>query len=82
MAAMSEAEGSWPRSEADRAFVEAIELGIEERAAYPDGARFIDAEQPYAGKAIARAAAEGRPVVLCSADGARQILMPSEPAAA
>lgn len=27
-----------PRTEADRAFAEAIELAIEERAAYPDGA--------------------------------------------
>jgi len=78
---MTDGERRWPRTEADQAFAEAIELAIEERAAYPDGASFIDAEQPYAGKAIARAAAEGRPVVLCSADGARQILTPSEPAA-
>lgn len=82
MATMTDEQLPRPRTEANRAFAEAIELAIEERAAYPDGASFIDAEQPYAGKAIARAAAEGRPVVLCSADGARQILMPSEPAAA
>ena len=51
-------------------------MGIE-RNAYPDGASFVDAEQPYAGRAIARAASEGRAVVLCSADGSRQLLLPS-----
>lgn len=70
------------RSEAERAFMEAIELGIEERSPYPDGAVFIDAEQPEAGMAIARAATEGKPVVLCSDDGGRQVLYPSAPAAA
>lgn len=79
---MSEKQRSWPRTAADDAFLEAIDLGIEERSTYPDGASFIDAEQAYAGKAIARAAAEGRAVVLCSADGTRQLLLPSEPAAA
>jgi len=79
---MNEHQRSWPRSAADEAFLEAIDAGIEERQAFPDGASFIDAEQPYAGKAIARAAAAGRPVVLCSADGARQVLLPSQPAAA
>jgi hypothetical protein len=69
-------------STADTAFLEAIEMGIEERNAYPDGASFVDAEQPYAGRAIARAASEGRAVVLCSADGSRQLLLPSHPAAA
>ena len=42
-----------PQSEAHRAFVEAIELGIQERSPYPDGAVFIDAEQPGAGRVIA-----------------------------
>jgi hypothetical protein len=70
------------RSEAEKAFMEAVELGIEERSPYPEGAVFFDAEQPDAGVAIARAAAEGKPVVLCSEDGTRQILYPSAPAAA
>jgi hypothetical protein len=35
-------------STADAAFLEAIELGIENRNAHPDGASFVDAEQPYA----------------------------------
>jgi len=70
------------RSEAEKAFMEAIELGIEERSPYPDGAVFLDAEQSDAGVAIARAAAEGKPVVMCSSNGVRQILSPSAPAAA
>jgi hypothetical protein len=63
-----------PRSEAHRAFMEAIELGIQERSPYPDGAVFIDAEQPGAGRAIAQSVAGGKPVVLCSPDGTRVIL--------
>jgi Flp pilus assembly protein TadD len=70
------------KSEAERAFMEAIELGIQERSPYPEHAIFIDAERPQAGVAIARAATEGKPVVLCSADGSRQVLYPSAPAAA
>jgi hypothetical protein len=70
------------KSEAERAFMEAIELGIQERSPYPEGAVFIDAEQPGAGVAIAQATKEGKPVVLCSNDGGRQILYPSAPAAA
>lgn len=70
------------RSEAEKAFMEAVELGIEERSPYPDRAVFIDAEQPGAGVAIARVAAEGKPVVLCSSNGVRQILSPSAPGAA
>jgi hypothetical protein len=70
------------KSEAERAFMEAIELGIEERSPYPEGAVFVDAEQPGAGVEIARATAEGRPVVLCSSDGRRQIISGSSPAAA
>lgn len=69
-------------SSADTAFLEAIEMGIEERNAYPDGASFVDAEEPYASLSIARAASEGRAVVLCSADGSRQVLLPSHPTAA
>jgi hypothetical protein len=70
------------KSEAERAFMEAIELGIQERSPYPEGAVFIDAEQPGAGVAIASATADGKPVVLCSSDGTRQILHTSNPAAA
>ena len=66
-------------SAADTAFLEAIEMRIEERNAYPDGASFVDAEQAYAGRAIARATSEGRAVVLCSADGSRQLLVPVAP---
>jgi hypothetical protein len=70
------------RSEAEHAFMDAVELGIQERSPYPDGSVFIDAEQPGAGVAIAQASKEGKPVVLCSSDGSRQILHPSAPAAA
>lgn len=70
------------RSEAEKGFTEAIELGIDERSPYPDGAVFLDAERSDAGVAIARAAAEGKPVVLCSSNGARQILSSSASAAA
>lgn len=79
---MSDLRERHHRSEAEKAFMEAIELGVEERSPYPDGAVFIDAEQSDAGVAIARVAAEGKPVVLCSSNGARQILHPSAPAAA
>lgn len=41
------------RSEAEHAFMDAVELGIQERSPYPDGSVFIDAEQPGAGVAIA-----------------------------
>lgn len=64
------------------ALMEAIDSDIAGKKLYPDGSVFIDAEQEGAGLAIARAAAEGRAVVLCSRDGGRQVLVPSEPAAA
>lgn len=67
-------------SAADIAFFEAIELAIEERSPYPDGAEFIDAEQPWAGTAVAEAAAEGRSVVLCTNDGRRLVVQPFSPA--
>jgi hypothetical protein len=54
---------------------EAIDLAIEGRSPYPDGSEFIDAEQPWAGEAIARAADEGRHVVLVSADGTIRTLV-------
>lgn len=79
---MTDSQQQRPRSEADRAFMEAIELGIQERSPYPYGSIFIDAEQPGAGIAIAEAAALGKPVVLCSRDGTRQILHASSATAA
>jgi hypothetical protein len=69
-------------SPADIAFLEAIELAVDERSAYPDGAEFIDSERPWVGKTIAEAAAEGRAVVLCTPDGRRLVLQPPRPAAA
>ena len=74
--------GEHPLTEASRALNEAIESDIAGHKLYPDGAMFINAEAPGAGKAIAEAAAEGRVVVLCSQDGSRQVLHPSQPAAA
>lgn len=79
---MTDEEKRSPRTPAEEAFDEAIEAGIREENLYPERAMFIDAEGPDAGRAIAEAAAEGWPVVLCSADGTRHVLYPSEPAAA
>lgn len=64
------------------AFMEAIELAIEEKSPYPDGAEFIDSDAPYVGAAIAKAAAEGRALVLCTPDGRRLVLQAPRPAAA
>jgi hypothetical protein len=64
------------------AFIEAIELAIDDHIAYPDGAEFIDSDQPWVGKAIAEASAEGRAVVLCTPDGRRLVLQAPKPAAA
>jgi hypothetical protein len=63
------------------ALMEAVELAIADRTAYPDGAEFIDSDQPWAGRAIVDAAAEGRAVVLCTSDGRRLVLRSPEPAA-
>lgn len=81
MGPMSE-PGELPLTEASRALNEAIEADIAGHKLYPDGAMFINAETPGAAKTIAEAAAEGRVVVLCSEDGSRQVLHPSQPAAA
>jgi len=64
-------------SPAMRVMNEAIDLAIEGRSPYPEGSEFIDAEKPWAGEAIARAADEGRPVVLVSADGTARTLIAS-----
>jgi hypothetical protein len=79
---MSDLRDRSHRSEAETAFMDAIELGIRERSPFPDGSVFIDAEQPGAGVAIAQASKDGKPVVLCSSDGSRQVLYSSAPAAA
>lgn len=61
---------------AGRVMDEAIELAIEERSPYPERAAFVDADEPYAGEEIRRAADEGRAVVLVSADGSTRTLFP------
>jgi hypothetical protein len=64
-------------SPAMRVMNEAIDLAIEGNSPYPDGSEFIDAEKPWAGEAVARAADEGRAVVLVSADGTARTLVAS-----
>ncbi len=64
------------QSPAGRIMDEAIELAIEERSPYPEKAAFVDADEPYIGAEIRRAADEGRAVVLVSADGSTRILLP------
>lgn len=63
-------------SPAARVMNEAIELAIDERSPYPEKAAFVDADEPYAGEEIRRAADEGRAVVLVSADGSTRTLVP------
>lgn len=53
---------------------EALDLAIEGRSPYPEKAAFIDADAPSAGHAIERAADQGLPIVLVSADGSTRIL--------
>jgi hypothetical protein len=60
---------------------EAIEASIEGRELFPSGSMFINGDERYIGRAIAIAAGEGRPVVLCFADGSRHVLRPGSPAA-
>lgn len=62
------------KSEAERAFMEAIELSIQERSPYPKRTMFLDADEPGLGEPIAQAGDEGLAVVLCFADGTRRIL--------
>jgi hypothetical protein len=81
MESVNESTSEPARSPAGIAFMEAIELGVDERSPYPDGAEFIDSEQPWAGKAISEAAAEGRAVVLCTPDGRRLVVQPARTAA-
>lgn len=65
------------RSPAQVAMDEAIDLAVDGRRPYPERASFIDADAPFLGEAIARAADEGRTVVLCYADGMRRVLNPA-----
>ena len=69
-------------SPASAALLAALDQAVAGDTPYPDRAAFIDADQPHAGREIARAAANGRAVVLCSADGEQQILYPRAAAAA
>jgi hypothetical protein len=71
-----------PLSPASAALLAAVDEALTGETPYPERAAFVDADQPDAGHQIARAAADGRAVVLCSADGTRQVLYPRSPAAA
>lgn len=72
-----------PRSAASQAMLDAVDDVLRDGTTrVPGRATFVDAGDPTAGVQIARAAAEGRAVVLCSADGTRQVLEPRTPAAA
>ena len=66
-------------SPAGRVMSEAIELDLEGRSPYPERASFIDADAPYVGKAIRRAVADDRAIVLVAADGSTLTLR-AEPA--
>ena len=70
------------RTPASIAMDEAIEASTEGRELFPDGAMFINGDEPYIGRAIAIAVGEGRSVVLCFADGSRHVLLPGSSAAA
>lgn len=59
--------------------LEAIDTDVAGQRIYPYGSVFVNAEREGAGRAIASAAAEGKPVVLCTQEGGRQILTPSAP---
>lgn len=64
------------RSPAAKVMDEAIDLAIEGRSPYPERAAFIDADTASAGHEIKRAADEGLSIVLVTADGSSQVLMP------
>ncbi len=53
----------------------AIELAIEGRSPYPDGAAFLAADQPGLGAWMADYAREHRPVVLVYPDGDERVLL-------
>jgi hypothetical protein len=70
------APGSSPAGDALDA---AIEASIDGRQLFPDGAVFINGDEPQIGRAIASAVEENRAVVLCFADGRRHVLQPVPP---
>lgn len=76
---MSVNSRSDPISPAGRALDEAIDASLEGRQLFPNGAMFINAEEPHTGRAIATAVEEDRAVVLCFADGRRYALKASPP---
>lgn len=53
----------------------AIDSAIAGDSRYPARASFLNADAPWLGDAIARAADEDRAVVLCYADGTRRVLI-------
>lgn len=57
-----------------RVMNEAIELAIEGRSPYPRRASFIDDATPATARQIRNAFADGRAVVLVSADGSTRVL--------
>ncbi|MGE0857392.1 MAG: hypothetical protein AB7L18_15035 [Hyphomicrobiaceae bacterium] len=67
------------KSAAAKAMDTAIELAIEGRSPFPERAAFVDADTPFAGRDIERAASDGLAVVLVSADGDTKILHPQTP---
>ena len=71
--------GDRPLTEASRALDEAIESDIAGHKLYPNGAMFINGDEPQVGRAIASAVEENRAVVLCFADGRRHVLKPVPP---
>ena len=79
---MSDESTDRRQTPADVHLLEAVELAIEDRDAYPEGAEFMDFDQPWVGKAIAEATAEGRAVVLCTPDGRRLVVQAPRPAVA
>jgi hypothetical protein len=70
------------RTPAAIAMDEAIEAAITGDSTYPDNAAFLDADAPWLADAIARAADEGRAVVICYGDGSRRVLTPTPATAA
>ncbi len=56
----------------------AIELAIEGKSPYPNGAAFVAADLPSFGETIARYARERIPVVIVYPDGDERILTPAD----
>jgi len=60
----------------------AIELAIDGKSPYPNGAAFVASDMPGFGETLARYARERIPVVIVYPDGEERILMPESIAAA